>query len=298
MARNPVQDTAVGPMVISALDQYEPADRRVDDDPMAALMLPPPLRAAVAICRVPALRRAMINASERSVPGSWASLLCRKAYADDQVRDAVAAGIKQVVLLGAGFDTRSVRLVAPRGATAYEVDLPGNSAAKRKRLTATFGRIPERVRLVPTDFEGDDLTEAITAAGFDPKAPAIFVWEAVTQYLTEPAVRATLQSLSAAARDSRLIFTYVLEDLINGTDLHGADQLYRRFVVKNPIWQFGLDPADVEPLLRSYGWALTEDVGPEEYTTRYLRPAGRDLPVMAIERFVSATKINHQDQTD
>lgn len=291
MARNPVLDTAVGPMVISALDQYEPADCRIGDDPMAALMLPPALRAAVAVCRIPAVRRAMINASERSVPGSWASLLCRKAYADDQVREALAAGIKQVVLLGAGFDTRSVRLVAPRGATAYEVDLPENSAAKQKRLTGIFGRIPERVRLVATDFERDDLSDVLTDAGFDPTAPAMFVWEAVTQYLTEPAVRATLQSLSAA-RDSRLIFTYVLEGLITGADLHGADQLYRRFVVRNPIWHFGLEPSGVEPLLGPYGWALIEDVGPDDYTARYLRPAGRDLTVMAIERFVRATKIN------
>lgn len=291
MARHPVQDTAVGPMVIAAVDQYEPAGRRVVDDGMAALMLPPALRAAVAICRVPAIRRAMINASERSVPGSWASLLCRKAYADDQVVDALAAGIKQVVLLGAGFDTRSVRLVAPRGATAYEVDLARNSAAKRERLTAVFGRIPERVRLVPTDFERDDLAEVLAAAGFDSEAPAMFVWEAVTQYLTEPAVRTTLQSLAGVARDSRLIFTYVLRELVNGTDLHGADQLYRRFVVKQPIWRFGLDPADVKPLLEPYGWALIEDVGPDEYTDRYLRPAARDLTVMSIERFVSATKI-------
>lgn len=292
MARNPVQDTALGPMVISAIEQYEPESRRVDDDPMAAQLLPPAFRAAVASCRVPAIRRSMIKASERSVPGSWGSLLGRKRYADDQVADALQAGIRQVVLLGAGFDSRSVRLVAPRGATAYEVDLPQNSAAKRKRLTAAFGRIPDRVNLLPIDFEHDDLFDVLTGAGFDPGRPAMFVWEAVTQYLTETAVRSTLQSLSGAARDSRLIFSYVLKDLINGTDLHGADQLYRRFVIKNPIWHFGLDPAEVKPLLGPYGFAVIEDVGPAEYTDRYLRPAGRELTVMAIERFVRATKIN------
>ncbi|MBO0810858.1 MAG: SAM-dependent methyltransferase [Microlunatus sp.] len=278
-------------MVISAIDQYEPAQQRVDDDPMADRMLPPALRASVAFCRVPAFRRLMIAASERSVPGSWGSLLCRKRYADDQVTDALQSGIKQVVLLGAGFDTRSVRLVAPRGGSAYEVDLAGNTAAKRRRLMAVFGRIPDRVNLVPIDFERDDLQTLLAGAGFDPDARALFVWEAVTQYLTESAVRTTLQSLSRAAQDSRLIFTYVLKDLIDGSDLHGADGLYQRFVIKNPIWRFGLAPTEVTPLLGEYGWAVIEDVGPAEYADRYLKPAGRDLAVMEIERFVRATKV-------
>lgn len=292
MARDRVQDTAFGPMVIAAIEQYEPGDRRIVDDPMAAWFLPAAVRASVRGCRIPAVRRAMITASERSVPGSWASLLCRKRYADDQLRDALDAGIKQVVLLGAGFDTRSVRLVAPRGASAYEVDLPANADAKRRRLTTIFGRLPDRVQLVPIDFEHDDLLQTLTGSGFDPGAPAIFVWEAVTQYLTELGVRSTLESIKRVAPESRLIFTYILKDLIDGTDRHGADELYRRFVIKQRIWRFGLDPAEVASLLAPYGWAVISDVGPDDYTERYLRPAGREMPVMAIERFVRSTKIN------
>lgn len=292
MARGSVQNTAIGPMVIAAVEQYEPAGRRIEDDPLAASMVAPAVRALVSSCRVPAVRRAMINASERSVPGAWGSLLCRKRYADDQVEDALQNGIKQVVLLGAGFDTRSVRLIAPRGATSYEVDLPGNVMAKRKRLVRTFGRVPDRVQLVPVDFERDDPFQALAKAGFDAGVPALFVWEAVSQYLTPAAVRSMLTSLSGAAPDSRLIFTYVLKDLIDGSDLHGADALYQRFVIKAKSWLFGLDPAELASLLGPYGWAVIEDVGPDEYAERYLRPAGRDLSVMAIERFVRATKIS------
>ena len=292
MARDAVQGTAIGPMVISAVDQYEPEDRRVVDDPLAASMVAPSVRAAVAGCRVPAVRRAMINASERSVPGAWGSLLCRKRYADDQVDDALRNGIRQVVLLGAGFDTRSVRLVAARGATAYELDLPGNITAKRKRLVKIFGRVPDRVQLISVDLERDDPVAALARAGFDPSVPAMFVWEAVTQYLTPAAVRSVLTSLAGTARDSRLIFTYVLRDLIDGSDLHGADRLYQRFVIKDQSWRFGLDPAEPGPLLGPNGWAVIEDVGPAEYTQRYLQPTGRELTVMAIERFVRATKIS------
>ena len=100
MKRSPVQDTAIGPMVISAIEQYEPSDRRVLDDPMAVHLLPRGLRAVVAACRLAAVRRAMVAAGERSVPGAWGSMLCRKRYADDQVLEALRAGIRQFVLLG------------------------------------------------------------------------------------------------------------------------------------------------------------------------------------------------------
>jgi methyltransferase (TIGR00027 family) len=292
MAGHRVEQTAQGPMVITAIEQFEPIGRRIEDDPLAQRMLPTALRAAVGVCRVSGLRRLMINASERSIPGSWGALLARKRYGDDQVRQALEAGIGQVVFLGAGFDTRSARLVLPAEATAYEIDLPANVTAKRQRLTRVLGDLPDRIRLVEIDFGTDDLMATLTGAGFDSAAPALFVWEAVTQYLDEAAVQATLAALGKAAVGSRLIFTYVLKELIEGTDLHDAEGLYRRFVIKHPIWHFGLDQDEVEPLLKPYGWSVCEDVGPAEYAERYFRPAGRELTAMSIERFVRADKIN------
>jgi O-methyltransferase involved in polyketide biosynthesis len=109
----------------------------------------------------------------------------------------------------------------------------------------------------------------------------MYVWEAVTQYLTEDGVRNTLAFLSQAAAGSQLIFTYILRDFLDGTDPRGpAAKMYQEFVVKHRVWRFGLDPAHVGALLREYGWTEREQVGNSEYTTRYLRPIGRDLPVM------------------
>ncbi|MEV5554794.1 SAM-dependent methyltransferase [Nonomuraea wenchangensis] len=289
MARRPAAaQTALGPMVIAAAEQYEPPGRRLVEDGLAAGFLPPVARATVRVCRWQAVRERMVAASERRAPGVWGGVLCRKRYADEKVAEAFDAGIEQLVVLGAGLDTRACRLTPP-GGRAYELDLPANVADKRRRLRALPGGAPERVRPIAVDFETADLAEVLSGHGFQAGRPAVFVWEAVTQYLTEEAVHATLAFLSRAASGSRLLFTYVLADFL-ARGGHGAAALHEEFVTKRRVWRFGLAPDEVGPLLERHGWDEREQVGTAEYRARYLEPAGRDLPIMDIERFVHAGK--------
>lgn len=278
-------------MVITAVEQHVPAALRLVRDDLAVRFLPSGVRLTVGVCRWRLARDLLINFSEKRARGIWGGVLCRKRYADDKVTEAIDEGIGQVVVLGAGLDTRAYRLIAPAGVPAFEVDLPANIAYKRQRLVAIYGGLPERVALVPIDFETDDLTAALAACGFRIEKRAMFVWEAVTQYLTEDGVRRTLASLSKAVTGSRLIFTYVRKDFVDGSNVYDAESLYQTFVVKNRVWRFGIEPQHVAGLLREYGWAEREQVGRAELTRRYLEPIGRGLPVSEIERFVYAEKV-------
>lgn len=280
--------TALGPMVIAAVERYTPPRQRLFDDGLAVRFLPPGVQWIVRACRWRLVRNLLVRATERSAPGMWGSMLCRKRYADDAVADALAAGFEQVVFLGAGLDTRASRLVAPAGALAFELDQLANTDDKVRRLRAVFGKVPERIRVIGVDFEVDDLAAALAVAGFDSTRPALFVWEAVTQYLREEAVRATLAFSAKAATGSRLVFTYVRADFLDGTNLYGAGRLRERMA---GIWKWAIAPQDVAAVLREYGWAEREQVGPAEYVERYLRPAGRDVPVSEIERFARAEKV-------
>ena len=109
MARNPAAQTASGPMVLAAVEQYEDPARRLVHDDLARAFLPAVLRALVATTRLSALRRAMIGATERSGPGLWANLACRKRYIDEKLDESLP-DIDAVVVLGAGLDTRAYRL--------------------------------------------------------------------------------------------------------------------------------------------------------------------------------------------
>jgi O-methyltransferase involved in polyketide biosynthesis len=112
----------------------------------------------------------------------------------------------------------------------------------------------------------------------------------VTQYLTESAVRTVFEVLGSAPAGSRLAFSYVCQDFLDGTNFYGSEPTYRRFVVKKPLWRFGLHPGEVAALLAEYGWREREQAGPHEYADRYLDPAGRTTAITGMERCVSADK--------
>lgn len=285
---NPAVQTAIGPMVIVAADQYEPTPLLRDE--LAGRFLPGGGRAFVSLARFWPVRQRLIKLTEKRIPGLWAGMLCRKRYIDDELHDAVEAGNEAVVILGSGMDTRAYRLPELAKIPVYEVDLPTNIDRKRRRLEQTHGGVPDNVTLVPADLETQRLAQALTAVGYSGGVKTAFVWEAVTQYLTEGSVRKTFEFLSTAPSGSRLVFTYVRQDFLDGRVGYDAEAAYQDFVIKRQLWKFGMDPSQVAEVLAGYGWRELEQAGSDEFLSRYVRPAGRSLAVSEIERAVSAEK--------
>ena len=289
MARNPVAQTAFGPMVLAAVEQNEPAGRRLVDDDLAELFLPASLRWLVAATRWGPARRLMIRGSEFTGPGLWVNMACRKHFIDDRLKEALD-DIDAVVILGAGLDTRAYRLTRQVKIPVFEVDQPVNIAMKAKTVRRVLGELPLSVRLVALDFEQDDLLTALAEHGYRTDYRAFFVCEGVTQYLTEGGVRRTLEGLRAAAPGSRLVFTYVHRDFIDGSNRYGTRTLYRNTRQRHQLWQFGLQPDEVAGFIADYGWRLVEQAGPDEFVQRYVEPAGRKLPASQLEWSAYAEK--------
>jgi methyltransferase (TIGR00027 family) len=276
-------------MVLAALEQYEAPRRRFVDDDLAFAFLPAGLRAVVSASRLKPLRRLIIGATERAGPGLWANLTCRKRFIDEVLDDALP-DIDAVVILGAGLDTRPYRLARRSDIPVYEVDLPVNVERKRAVVRRVLGAAPASVRLIPVDFERDDLAAELTEAGHRPEDRTFFVWEGVTQYLSADAVHATFDYLQRAAPSSRLVFTYVRRDFIDGTNLYGARSAYRRFREKQQVWQFGLDTDEIAEFVAQYGWRLVEQAGPDYFLHHYVKPSGRDLAASQLEWTAYAEK--------
>ncbi|MCV7379695.1 SAM-dependent methyltransferase [Mycobacterium alsense] len=289
MAPNPVAQTAFGPMVLAAVEHNEPPGRRLVDDDLAELFLPARLRWLVAATRWAPARRLMVRASEYTGPGLWANLACRKRFIADKL-DEARDGIDAVVILGAGLDTRGYLLTRRVRIPVFEVDLPVNIARKAQTVRRVLGSLPLSVRLVALDFERDDLLTSLAEHGYRTDYRAFFICEGVTQYLTEGGVRRTLEGLRAAAPGSRLVFTYVRKDFIDGTNLYGARTLYRNVRERRRLWRFGLQPEDVAEFIAEYGWRLVEQAGPDELVRRYVEPAGRKLPASQLEWSAYAEK--------
>jgi methyltransferase (TIGR00027 family) len=276
-------------MFLVAVEQSEAPDRRLVDDDLAGQFLPTPVRWLVNSAPPHLLRRLTIAAMEREGPGLWAALNCRKRYIADKVT-ASLDDVDAVVVLGAGFDTLAYRLATHSRLPVFEVDQAVNINRKAAAVHRALGALPSSVRLVPLDFQHDDVLTTLTEHGYQPESRTFFVWEAVTQYLSSDAVHATLNSLRSAPTGSRLAITYVRRDFIDGINLYGAEALYRRFVQRQQLWHFGLPPQEAATFLAGHGWQLAEQAGPDLIMQRYVEPTGRHLTVSPIEWTAYAEK--------
>ena len=163
-------------------------------------------------------------AFDRHFPHMELWIALRTEFLDRQVRQLLDGGVDQVVVLGAGFDTRAARL-ARDGVRFFELDHPDTQAEKRARLAALDGYPAEAAHLAPCDFErGDDPVDSLRAAGLDPDRPAAILWEGVTPYLTEPAVRATATRLATGLHPGSVLhFDHVGKRLATGEGLREKD---------------------------------------------------------------------------
>lgn len=277
-------------MTMVAIEQHFPEDQRIVEDNLAYPILPFGTRAFVWLMRIDPARDWMVRVTEKSLPGVWGAMMCRKRYIDEKLIDA-ADQVNAVVNLGAGFDTRIYRLPSLAQTSAWEVDQPENVEPKRVRLRKLFGEVPTHVRLVPIDFDREELGLVLASHGYPRDARTFFVWEAVTQYLTETGIRTTFDFLAEAVRSSRLTFTYVRKDFIDGSVMYGGEDLYNKYVVKDKIWLFGMNPEDVDDFLGEYGWRVIEHLGYDKLAGRYVEPTGRELASTPIERMVYAEKL-------
>jgi methyltransferase (TIGR00027 family) len=280
--------TGMMPTVLVAVEQYYPKTERVIEDSLALRMLPLRAKIFAGSLRPRWMRDWIIDAIEKSNPGIWGGQLCRKRYIDEKLVAAEKA-IEAVVNLGAGLDTRAYRLPSLSSLPVWEIDQRENVDLKAVRLRKACGKIPANVKLIPVDFDREDLGAELARQGYSQGKRTFFVWEGVTQYLTEQGVRATFDFLAKAAQGSRLAFTYVRKDFLDGTTVYGSLNVYKRFVATK-VWLFGMTPEMCPEFLQGYGWGVIEDVGYDELAKRYLAPTGRRLTSTPIERIVFAEK--------
>ncbi len=260
--------TAEGMALLRALEQFQPASRRIICDPYAREFLIKPHFKLLARSRW--LATLTLRAMNVWAQGAQEFLTARPQLADDIAAETAAEGLEQIVLLGAGFDTMSLRIKeALRNVTIFEVDHPATQAVKRE----VIGRIgaPENLRFVAVDFEQDDFVEKLREAGIVKERRSLIVWMGVTYYLTTQAMaRALSQIATLGGAGMRLIFDYMLEEVVDGTT-QNRDALSKARIVARlgEPWLFGLKPAEVGDYLSAFDFRLLKDFDADELRARY-----------------------------
>jgi methyltransferase (TIGR00027 family) len=179
----------------------------------------------------------------------------------DTVAERYLADVAQFVILGAGFDTRALRLTPDTRVRSFEVDMPKTQAVKREAVKQA-GIDAAGVTFVAADFGKDDWLARLVEAGFDPAKPALFVWEGVTMYLDREAIEATLRKIASTAKGTVIAFDYYTSEVLES---QAFMMRYARMGTKaagEPL-KFGIDstPPSRERLaefLQACGLSLTE----------------------------------------
>ncbi|HUS30356.1 MAG TPA: SAM-dependent methyltransferase [Kofleriaceae bacterium] len=265
--------TAAFVAAVRQLGQLLPPDARLVEDPYGAAFT------SATVGR--ALER---NADQlrllAAMPGmkNWILYMqVRTRVIDDAVREFVEAGGRQVVVLGAGYDTRALRLPELVDADVYEIDHPATQGHKRRTLERIGAQSP--AHYVTWDFEArpmEDLPDELAGAGLDLGAPVFTIWEGVTMYLTEPAIDASLRAIRQwSAAGSRLAMTYVIRSRLERPSLISRAMQMVVSSVGEP-WKWGWDPDELPEYLAARDFTLLRDVP--------MRDAARELlpPQMAI----------------
>jgi methyltransferase (TIGR00027 family) len=199
----------------------------------------------------------------------------RHRFYETHLDAAHVAGVRQVVMVGAGYDSLALRR-AYAGTTVYEVDAPSTQARKVEHVRAIGAPSATPVVYVPCNFETDDLRERLLNAGLDADAPTFFVWMGVSYYLTAEGARTTLAALrSLAAPGSRLAFDYMDPSVIEGsTSIPGARRAAAAVARRGEPYVLGFDDAGVTAFAEDAGWTVAERLRVTELIQR-LVPRGR-----------------------
>ena len=244
---------------------------RILDDPIAVPLLGP------------GFARDMERASHTVARDFRAFMATRSRYAEDRLADAVAKGIAQYVILGAGLDTFAYRNPFP-ALRVFEVDFPATQAWKREMLAEAGIALPGNLTFVPLDFEHKALAEGLAEAGFDAGSAAFFGWLGVVPYLTLEAFRATLSAIAQLPAGSAVSFDYALApETLSPVGRKAFDALAGRVAAAGEPFQLFFTPETLEAELRRAGFHSIEQLDSDHLNEIYFKNRADGLKLSAVK---------------
>jgi methyltransferase (TIGR00027 family) len=273
--------TAIGVAALRAAHQLVDTEPRVLDDPIILKLL-----------GIETLDTIREDRARYQTPASLAlrsHIVLRSRYAEDRLQEAVARGVTQYVILGAGLDTFAYRQPEwAKGLRIFELDRAPMQKEKKERLSLSRVVVPENVIFGSIDFDREELADSLASYGVDLSEPTFFSWLGVTMYLSEAAVFGVLRDVARFPRGSEIVFTFAPTATGDGV----IDEALQRFAELaasvNEPWRTYFDPDDLASRVRAEGFSKVELIEPSEAAARYFASRTDDLPPPRRRSIVSA----------
>jgi methyltransferase (TIGR00027 family) len=288
-----ISKTAGNMALIRALESLKLPNQRLFSDPYACQFIPTCQRALLGPAHLAAVRVLLEGYFDWRAPGARTSGAARTRLIDDWIREALTAFARQVVILGAGFDCRALRIRELANIPVFEVDR-APMIARKERLLGGSQQTPSCIRRLGLDFQKDNLRNRLAEAGCSTNLKTLFIWEGVTNYLDTRSVDAVFNFFAEGSSfGSRIIFTYVHADVLNSRFVTpGVLRLAAALRTYGEPWTFGFKPEEVPAYLAKKGIRLLIDLGAAEYRAKYMPPVNK-LIGYEFYRAALAEKVGH-----
>jgi len=266
MRANQSSLTAMSTAAQRALEMEKPADERICSDPLAREFIPAWFYGFMK-------RMTATRYTQRRASGELGFIVARCRYMDDVLAEALDHGIRQLVILGAGFDSRAYRFDQLKDRVkVFEVDHPATQQVKMKKLGHILGTggLPSYITFVPVDFTRETLAARLPECGYTERFKTLFIWEGVTMYLDAPSVDCTLAFVAShSAPGSTIIFDYMCEQ--PAPPKRDLVDLLLSFLRKfsDEVRSFKIEAGQIEPFLVSRGFSQVRNITAGDLQARY-----------------------------
>lgn len=280
--------TAMGVLLIRHSESRRPESERICYDPYAIYFINSEILEWAA--KNPEEVKTMQEQRERFLPGLDNTTRARVRYFDDFVKRSFEEGIGQLVILGAGYDTRDIRIEGAMKINVFEVDHPATQAVKVEKIKKIFGSLPDHVVYVPADLVIDDLGQRLLEKGYDVSKKTLFLMEGLLYYLPPKTVDEILSFIvRKSGKGSSILFDYFPESVVDGSSELEIGRNIRRYLAAmgEPLL-FGIKEGTVETFLAERGFSQVRNVITEDYKKAYFQGVNEGRTLISLQYFAHA----------
>ncbi len=273
-----------------AVESLKPEHQRVCYDPFAIHFLRTGFRL---VCKLgPLVQPLFWLIAERNFSSDVAQGIGRTRFIDDYTKQCIDNGMRQMVILGAGYDSRAYRIGGIKEKVkVFEIDHPATQSDKKAKLIKLFGALSPHVTYVSIDFDRETFEQKLLASGYDRTLKTLFIWEGVTYFLSDGAIDGTLAFVrDQSGAGSSIIFDYIFKSVIDGTyDSIEAKREKEILASIGEPFTFGIEEGTIEQFLANRGFCEITEVGHDYLTDTYFKAAKQNRQYPPFLPLVHAT---------
>lgn len=284
----PGSKTAMGVLLARHFESQKPEDERICYDPYAVYFINPEILEWGA--NHPDEARKMHEQLDKFFPGRNNSIAARVRFFDDFVKKSIDEGIEQLVILGAGYDSRAYRIEGLEKIKTFEVDHPATQNIKMEKIKIIFGSLPDHVVYVPCDLETEDFGQRLIDIGYSRHVKTLFLMEGLLMYLQPKVVDEILSFIvKNSGKNSSILFDYFPQSAVDGSSKFEAGRNIRNQVSQlGEPFKFGIKEGTVDIFLTQRGFTQVCNVTMEDCKKAYFQGINKNRIVDSLKSFVYA----------